>query len=105
MTSVAQENRWKRTVKETLYRRSDALRNQEAAFMDRKARPAVTPPLENHSRMQVRAWMRRNACEYENATCLAEAANAALRLPFGAMDDDAHWVWEESLSAIDMEQQ
>jgi hypothetical protein len=45
--------------------------------------------------------MRRNVEGFESATELAEAANAALSLPAGAMDDDGHWVWEEALSAID----
>lgn len=53
------------------------------------------------SRVQVRSWMRRHADAYENATELAEAANAALDLPRGAMDDETHWVWEEALSARD----
>ena len=46
-------------------------------------------------------WMRRNAQEFETATELAEAANAALRLPPDAMDDECHWVWEEALSALE----
>jgi hypothetical protein len=45
--------------------------------------------------------MRRNAEGFETATELAEAANAALRLPPEAMDDEGHWVWEEALSALE----
>ncbi len=45
--------------------------------------------------------MRRNAHEYECATMLAEAANAALDLPPGAMDDEVHWIWDEAVDAIE----
>lgn len=45
--------------------------------------------------------MRRNAYDFECATTLAEAANAALDLPDEAMDDDTHWVWDEASAAID----
>ena len=45
--------------------------------------------------------MRRNAEGFETATELAEAANAAMRLPPEAMDDEGHWVWEEALSALE----
>ena len=101
MATVKQENRWARAVKETLDHREDMRRQQEAAFMVRAPRQAPANPLNNHSRMQVRSWMRRNASEYEGATQLAEAANCALRLPFGAMDDETHWVWDEAFSAME----
>lgn len=44
--------------------------------------------------------MRNNADGFGSATQLAEAANAALELPPGAMDDETHWVWEEALAAL-----
>ena len=46
------------------------------------------------------SWMRNNADGFGSATQLAEAANAALELPPGAMDDETHWVWEEALAAL-----
>lgn len=51
------------------------------------------------TRNQVKAWMQRNSENYENATELAEAANVALELPNGAMDDETHWIWDEALEA------
>jgi len=45
--------------------------------------------------------MRRNAHDFECATSIAEAANAALNLPAGAMDEDGHWLWDEAADALD----
>jgi len=52
------------------------------------------------TRKQVRAWMRRNAEHYDYcSTMLTEAANVEFDLPAGAMDDGAHWIWEEAYDA------
>lgn len=45
--------------------------------------------------------MRQNAQDFDAATQLAEAANVALDLPYDAMDDETHWVWEEALDALE----
>lgn len=99
--SVRQEHRYYRWVLETGRAVTDRRREIEAATMERKPRPAVSPPKQNATRRQVRVWMRQNVEGFESATQLAEAANAALDLPPGAMEDDTHWVWEEALSATD----
>ena len=100
-TSARKENRWKRNVQAANDAESDRRREVEAACMVRGPRPAVVLPLPSSTRRDARNWMRRNAEEFETATELAEAANAALRLPPGAMDDECHWVWEEALSALE----
>ena len=99
--SVKQENRYRKWVIETGRAVTDRQREIEAATMERKPRRAAIPPQPNASRRQVRSWMRRNADGFDTATQLAEAANAALDLPPGAMDDETHWVWEEAISALD----
>ena len=100
-TSARKENRWKRNTQAANDAESDRRREVEAACMARDPRPALVPPPQNHTRRQVRSWMRRNAEGFDTATELAEAANAALRLPPEAMDDEGHWVWEEALSALE----
>ena len=100
--SVKQENRYRKWVIETGRAVTDRKREIEAATMERKPRPAVIPPKPNANRRQVRSWMRHNAQDFDSATQLAEAANAALDLPSGAMDDETHWVWEEALSALEL---
>jgi hypothetical protein len=100
-TSARKENRWKKSVYAANDAISDRMREVEAAFMVRGPRPVAAPPIPNHTRSQVRAWMRSNSEGFDTATAIAEAANAALRLPAEAMDDDGHWVWEEALDAID----
>lgn len=99
--SVKQENRYRKWVIETGRALTDRQREIEAATMERKPRPAAIPPKPNASRRQVRSWMRNNADEFDTATQLAEAANAALDLPPGAMDDETHWVWEEAILALE----
>ena len=99
--SVKQENRYRKWVIETGRAVTDRQREIEAATMERKPRPVAVPPKPNANRRQVRAWMRHNAQDFDTATQLAEAANAALCLPPDAMDDETHWVWEEALSAIE----
>ena len=69
--------------------------------MVRGDRHQVIPPSPCATRKQVRRWMRNNAEGFETATELAEAANAALDLPAGAMDNEGHFVWEEALSALE----
>ena len=99
--SVRQENRWRRTLKEENDRASDRQREIEAAFMERKERKESVKPAPFASRRQVRSWMRANAEYYdENMTELAEAANAALRIQDGALDDETHWIWDEAYEAI-----
>lgn len=99
--SVRQENRYRKLVIAQGRALPDIKRELEAAFMERLPRPAVAPPKPSATRGQVRSWMRRNAADYDDATHLAEAANIALYLPTGAMDDETHWVWDEALSALD----
>lgn len=101
-TSARKENRWKRNMQAANDAESDRGRMVEAACMARGPRPALASPPPTHTRRQVRSWMRRNADDgFETATELAEAANAALRLPPEAMDDEGHWVWEEAISALE----
>ncbi len=99
--SVKREHRYQKLVIAQGRVATDRQRLAEAMFMERRPRPALAPPPPNASRRQVRSWMRRNAEGFESATGLAEAANAALDLPPGAMDDEGHWVWEEALSALE----
>ncbi len=99
--SVQQEHRYRKLVISQGLVATDRQREVEAACMVRGPRPAIVPPPPNHERRQVRSWMRRNAEGFETATELAEAANVALDLPVGAMDDGGHWVWEEALSALE----
>ena len=98
--SVRQENRWRRTLQENNDRVSDRQREIEAAFMERKERKESVKPAPFASRRQVRSWMRANSDEYESMTELVEAANAALRIQDGALDDEAHWIWDEAYEAI-----
>lgn len=100
-TSARKENRWKQTVYAANDEISRRRREAEAMFMERGPRPLTVPPQPNATRRQVRSWMRRNADDFESATELAEAANAALDLPTGAMDEEGHWVWEEALAALE----
>ena len=99
--SVQQEHRYQKLVISQGRIATDRQRLIEAMFMERSPRPVLVQPLPNASRRQVRSWMRRNAEGFDSATALAEAANAALDLPAGAMDDEGHWVWEEAVSAIE----
>ena len=99
--SVRQENRNRRRLQYFNDRR-DAMHLQvEAAAQVRGPRPLVEQPKPPATRQQVRSWMGNNASEYDAATALAEAANVALDLPAGAMDDSGHWVWEEAVTAIE----
>ena len=100
-TSARKENRWKKTLYATHDEIARRQREAEAACLVRGTRPAIVPPPPSATRRQVRNWMRRNVEGFETATELAEAANAALDLPTGAMDDECHWVWEEALSALE----
>ena len=99
--SVKQEHRYQKLVITQGRVATDRQRLAEAMFMERGPRPALVQPPPNASRRQTRSWMRRNAEGFESATELAEAANAALDLPPGAMDDEGNWVWEEAISAIE----
>lgn len=99
--SVKQENRYRKLVISHGRTATDRQREVEAAFMERGTRKPAIPPPPSARRRDVRAWMRHNAEHYETATELAEAANAALRLPPEAMDDGGHWVWEEAISALE----
>ncbi len=101
MVSVRQEHRYAKLVIETSRAIDDRRREIEAATMVRGPTKPSIPPKKSASRREVRSWMRRNAHEYECATMLAEAANAALDLPPGAMDDEVHWIWDEAVDAIE----
>ena len=102
MTSVKQENRWRRNLHLENQRRNDILREVEAATMERSPRPPVVKPVNDAARRRdVRAWMHKNAGEYETATALAEAANAVFRLPGSGLDDETHWVWDEAAEAME----
>lgn len=99
---VHQENRNRRRIIEEGRRETDKARLIEAAFMVRAPRsPIVKPPSDGARRRDVRAWMRKNAHEYETATAIAEAANAVFRLPGEGLDDETHWVWDEAAEAVD----
>ena len=97
-TSARKENRWRRQLKQVADAESDRRRELEILSLARAPRTPVIPP-QPHTRRQVKAWMRSNAHEYETATQLAEAANTALRLPPGALDDETHWLWDEAATA------
>ena len=99
--SVKQENRYTRLVISQGLEITDLQREIEAATMSRGQRRPAIPPPPNSTRRQVKIWMRRNARDFECATAIAEAANAALDLPSGAMNDEGHWVWEEAAAALD----
>lgn len=94
--SVRQENRNRRRLQYFNDRRAALQLQAEAATQVRGPRPTVGQPNPAATRQQVRSWMRRNADYYDTATAMVEAANAALDLPAGAMDDPDHWVWEEA---------
>ena len=98
MSSVRQENRYRKLVRQQSDLATAHLIDPAPIRPQRK--PAI-PPKPGASRRQVRAWMRNNASEYETATNLAEAANIALDLPYGAMDDPDHWIWDEAINAIE----
>ena len=99
--SVRQENRWRRRLQEENTRASDRQREIEAAFMERKEIKPSVKPASGATRRQVRRWMRDNASDYDGMTQLVEAANATLRLPDGALDDETHWVWDEAFEAFE----
>lgn len=101
MVSVKQEHRYLRLVIMQGRAISDRQRELEAATMVRGPRHPCIPPEPTATRRQVRSWMRRNAHDFECATSIAEAANAALNLPAGAMDEDGHWLWDEAADALD----
>lgn len=98
-TSARKENRWRKTVYAANDQNDKSKREIEAATMVRGVRLSPVSPVPNATRKEVRSWMRRNATEYGDSTHLAEAANVALELPAGAMDDGDHWVWEEAYLA------
>lgn len=100
-TSARKENRWRRQVQAMNDEIDRRQREAEAACMVRGPRKMAIPPPPSATRRQVRSWMRRNAVDFETATALTEAANAAFELPEGAMDDEGHWVWEEAISALE----
>lgn len=69
--------------------------------MERKDRCQQAPLPAATRRRDVRAWMRRNADQYETATHLAEGANVIFRFPDDCLDDENHWVWDEAVEAIE----
>ena len=100
--SARQENRNRARIIRDGNRADDERIQRESLRIVRAPRASVETPAPI-SRMQVRAWMRANAADYDYcATSLAEAANVALPLPDGAMDDETHWVWDEAHRATDI---
>lgn len=102
--SVKQENRWKKHLHE---KAEDAERKHHDAVtigIYRAYRAPIAAAKTNAAtKSQILAWMMRAANEsiYGDATSLAEAANAALELPNGSMDDPDHWVWELAIRAVE----
>ena len=95
---VAMENRWKRRLMEENNATNARKTEREALRIVRAPRTKQTIARDNGpTRGAVRRWMRLHAGEYETATHLAEAANAALDLPQEWLDDPSHWVWDEAL--------
>lgn len=99
--AVAQENRIRKRMIEDGQRRSDVMRQIEAAHMIRAPRKPSVPPPAAARRRDVRRWMQHNAADYNTATELAEAANAIFRLPDGGLDSETHWVWDEAAEAVE----
>jgi hypothetical protein len=101
--SVQQENRNRARIINANNATDDARILREAASMSRAPRVACATPMPAINRHQIRAWMRANAADYDYcATSLTEAANAALTLPSGAMNDSSHWIWDEAYKATDI---
>lgn len=97
--SVRQENRF-RAQSIARFRETDILAGQlEAAGRKSREPGRQATASSTATRRQVRNWMRRNAEDYDGPTALAEAANIALVLPYGAMDDPDHWIWDEAVEA------
>lgn len=97
--SVQSEGRWKaRCIAE--HQAASHEQAQREVFIDgRAARPTMTyVPSPVASKREARNWMRLHAHEYETATELAEACNAALPLPEAALDPDG-WAWDLALEA------
>lgn len=101
--SARSEARWKKRVQAENNERDALIGMIEAAALTRTPRAAIPALPRNHNRAYVRQWMNANANEYTSATELAEAANAALRLPADCLDDETHWIWEEALNAMERE--
>ena len=97
--SVRQENRF-RAQSIARFREAGTLAGQlEAAGRKSRETSQQVAQSSTATRRQVRNWMRRNAEDCDGPTALAEAANIALVLPYGAMDDPDHWVWDEAADA------
>lgn len=107
MTTVKQENRYAAMVKSQADAVCDERRIMETLASQRTPRaPTQRNQSTTATRKQVRSWMRINAEHYEYcSTHLAEAANVALDLPAGAMDDGDHWIWDEAYEACEEHQQ
>lgn len=102
MTTVKQENRYAAMVKFQADAVCDERRIMETLASPRTPRaPTQINQSPTATRKQVRSWMRRNAERYDCLTHLAEAANVALELPAGAMDDGDHWIWEEAYETFE----
>lgn len=96
--TVRQENRNRRRLQYFNDRRNAMQLQAEATAQVREPRQPVEQPKSTpyDTPRMVRGWMSRHADEYDTATALVEAANAALNLPSWALDDPDHWVWEEA---------
>ena len=102
--SARSEARWKARGQAENNERNALIGMIEGTALTRKPRAAIQASPRNHNRAYVRQWMNANANEYESATELAEAANAALRLPVNCLDDETHWIWDEALNAMEREE-
>lgn len=100
--SVRQENRF-RAQSLARFRQAGILAGQIESVHREQRQPQrqITTP-GAASRRQVRNWMRLNAEDHDGPTQLAEAANIALVLPCGAMDDPDHWIWDEACNALEV---
>ena len=96
---VAQENRINGRLWREGNERGKELLSREAMTISRSPRQTLEEPKSPIAeRYAIRAWMRRNAGEYQNETELVEGANCALKLPINCMDDETHWVWDIAFS-------
>lgn len=99
--SARKENRDRKRIIEEGRKITDWQRQVEAFTMKRSPRIEPPSPPRSARRRDVRRWMQHNSGEFENATCLAEAANAAFRIDGDPLGDETHWIWDEALEAFE----
>lgn len=103
----------KKEHRDRLHFRREADRTNETAIalelfrraVDLRSNPRKPMPAREEKREPSKAavlrWMRQISNEYETATELVEACNAALDLPSSWLDDPDHFVWEIAAVEID----